>query len=378
MVFRMPSRIKRLWHRLGQSIKKGIGFVQNQIITRFLLPLFFQRHIKNIQIRETHRERPCFLLICPTYCDENPSLGPSNEVHAVIDPLQSADVADLVTYHLDADYPAGLWGPKHLIHYINEVKPDLTILSSYHFKKPTHPPLDVLVAIKSHTGVPFLNIWHDSLSDSAAEAAQELSQVVDLNILLDSGKLKQRFGDSHHYLRLWAPLDFNTFYPGPEEQERDIPVSFLGSTGSYRDIRNTYIHYLNDQGLQVFRAGGQREAPITLDEYAAYLRRSQISLNFSFSLPGTHQLKVRVFEIMFSGALLIENENDETKQFFEPMVDYVSFSSEADLADKVQYFLKHPEERTEIARNGYKKATTQYSHKEFWKKILDQLEKVSL
>lgn len=52
----------------------------------------------------------------------------------------------------------------------------------------------------------------------------------------------------------------------------------------------------------------------------------------------------------------MENENPQTRCYFTPGEDYVSFNSEDDLMDKIKYFLEHEDERLEIAAWGELKA----------------------
>jgi spore maturation protein CgeB len=129
--------------------------------------------------------------------------------------------------------------------------------------------------------------------------------------------------------------------------------------------------------VPVYQAGG-RAKRISLERYAEILGRSKISLNFSYSLPGTHALHGRVFEVMFSGALLIENLNTETPQYFTPMSDYVAFDTKEDLVDKVRYYLEHEDERQQIALNGYRKATKEYSPQVFWDRVMAKLAELNL
>jgi hypothetical protein len=194
---------------------------------------------------------------------------------------------------------------------------------------------------------------------------------IDLHLCIDTGVLAQHFFDQPNFLNLWPPLDFNTFHPG--DGQRDIPISFLGKIGRGRTDRQEYLSYLKERNIGLYHTGGQDEELIPLDTYADILRRSKISLNFSLAAPGIHQLKGRVMEVLFSGALLMETENSETKRYFTPMVDYVVFDTKEDLLDKARYYLEHEDERQEIAYNGYRKATTEYNHQVFWDRVMGKL-----
>jgi spore maturation protein CgeB len=111
------------------------------------------------------------------------------------------------------------------------------------------------------------------------------------------------------------------------------------------------------------------------DKYLELLRRTKIGLNFSASVH-SDQLKMRIFETMSCGALLMENENAQTKCYFTPMKDYVTFCSPADLLDKVRYYLEHENERLEIAGSGSARVRERYDYAHFWKAITDKLDAV--
>jgi hypothetical protein len=302
--------------------------------------------------------------------------GASAEEHVLSATLRSADFAETVEYYYDLDYPGGIFGESTLVDLVTRVRPDLIIMSSYDHRNNNRPSLAVLTAVRSICGIPLAAVWWDSTGKGAIDKCSYMSDDIDLNILLDSGALAKHFPDRTDFIYLWTPIDFSVFHPG--DGERDIPVSFLGSIGSYRNVRAEYLDYLKGQNLDIYQTGGPREHLISLERYAEILRRSKISLNFSHSLPGTHQLKGRVFEVLFSGTLLMESENAETPQYFTPMVDYVVFHSKQDLVDKLRYYLEHDDERQRIAYSGYMKATTEYNHNVFWKKVMGKLEELNL
>jgi len=296
--------------------------------------------------------------------------GDSNEQHVITVPLQSAGVADLEHFYYDLDRTGSVFNDRTLIDQVLQTQPDLIILSSHNPNDVNHPQLEVLEAIRSLCNIPFAAMWADSTSDLALANCVRMSKVIDLNLLLDSNSLSERNPGSPEFLRLWTPLDFSMFYA--DDKSKDIPISFIGSTNDYRSGREDYLGYLKEQNLEVFREGSQ-ESPVTLSRYAEILRKSRISLNFSHAAYGTHQFKGRVLEVMFSGALLMENENTETTQFFTPSIDYVTFESKEDLADKLRYYGEHEQERQEIALTGHKKAIEQYNYQTLWQKVMEKL-----
>jgi hypothetical protein len=280
-------------------------------------------------------------------------------------------IAEIVDYYFDQS-SGGLFGDKGLVDLVTQVCPDLIVLGNYNSRNRRRPQLEVLKAIRSKCGIPVLLMWPDSSSERAVGSASRLRGLVDFHVEWCSGTLGQHFPGDDRFLQLWVPLDFSQFRN--DGGARDIPVAFIGSTLGYPgNVRAEYLDHLVSKGIPVYRAGGFWEQPISVEKYADLLRRSRISLNFSQNAPGTHQMKGRVLETMFCGALLMENENQETKKFFTPMVDYVTFTSKDDLVDKVRYYVEHDDERLRIAMNGHLKATRECNHRVFWDRIMGRL-----
>ncbi len=133
------------------------------------------------------------------------------------------------------------------------------------------------------------------------------------------------------------------------------------------------ISALRSNGIDVHQTGGQREYRLPVDEYARIHMRSKIALNFCYHHNGETQMKGRVLEVLLCGAMLLEEKNGETAKLFEPMIDYVPFSDEKDLVDKVKYYLAHDDEREEIAINGHQKAKEKYNGEVWWKTVFEKV-----
>lgn len=66
-------------------------------------------------------------------------------------------------------------------------------------------------------------------------------------------------------------------------------------------------------------------------------------------------LSLRIFDVLGCGGFLITNFQSELPDYFEIGKDLVTYESPQDLLDKCSYYLKHEDERIEIANNGYEK-----------------------
>ena len=334
------------------------------------MPLIYSPRLSSGRCYGPDRSQLLFLVVRQKYSRNGHRIWDSNEEHALSGPLKSAGIARVFEYYCDTDSSGGIFNDHKFIQLVARTRPDLLVLSGYDPNDPAAPSMKVLATVRDKADTPILAMWPDSTGAGSHRLSTRMADIADLNVMWDSAEMADRFPEKNNYLRLWAPLDFSIFHP--RNCPRDIPVSFVGSIGSFRSVREEYLDYLSQQNVGLVVCGG-RENPLELKEYADIASRSKIALNFSHSIGNTHQLKHRVFETMFSATLLLENRNSETRQFFEPMVDYVDFESKEDMADKVRYFLEHDDERLAIAMNGYRKATEQYNYRTFWDQIMHKL-----
>lgn len=100
---------------------------------------------------------------------------------------------------------------------------------------------------------------------------------------------------------------------------------------------------------------------------------SRINLNVSLKgiEGGTAQ---RVMDIMGAGGFVLTNYCEETADIFEEDKEIVMFKSPEELFDKVEYYLRHEEERERIARAGYHKVTACYTYEKKLQKLLEWVE----
>lgn len=93
-------------------------------------------------------------------------------------------------------------------------------------------------------------------------------------------------------------------------------------------------------------------------------RHSKINLNISLRSIRTG-MPLRAFDIMGAGGFLLTNYQADFLDYFVPDEDYVYYTDENEILNKIDYFLSHEKERAEIARNGYEKvkAAHTYEHR---------------
>lgn len=72
-------------------------------------------------------------------------------------------------------------------------------------------------------------------------------------------------------------------------------------------------------------------------------------------------IPLRVFDIMAAKGFVLSNYQSELLDYFVPGEDLEIFNDLEDMVAKVDYYLKHEEERKRIAENGYRKVQLIYS-----------------
>jgi hypothetical protein len=212
-------------------------------------------------------------------------------------------------------------------------------------------------------------IWPDIGYDwGLPEINNSLKNYADLHICWGS---EQANIVNDKLLWLWAPQNESLYYPC-EESEKDINVSFIGATLYEERVR--YLNYLLKNNVPITIKGGQRQDKLESKDYASYIRRSKISINFPFCPSGFDQCKGRVWEILASKSLLLERKNIPTSKMLIPNVHYVEYYNEEDLKNKIYYYLNNDEERIKIQNSGYQIYKQKYSSKHYWNEIFEKLQ----
>ncbi len=73
-----------------------------------------------------------------------------------------------------------------------------------------------------------------------------------------------------------------------------------------------------------------------------------------------HAGNMRLYEATGMGSLLLTDWKSNIADIFEPEKEIVTFKTPAEAIDKARYFLAHPKEAAEIARNGQLKTFSKY------------------
>lgn len=98
-------------------------------------------------------------------------------------------------------------------------------------------------------------------------------------------------------------------------------------------------------------------------------RHSRINLNITLRSI-TSGIPLRAMDIMGAGGFLMSNYQPELAEYFVDGQELVLFDSAQDMQWKLDYYLKHEEERRQIAKCGYEKVKRNFSYDILLKKIV--------
>lgn len=101
-------------------------------------------------------------------------------------------------------------------------------------------------------------------------------------------------------------------------------------------------------------------------------KQSRINLNISLRSIETG-IPLRAFDILGSGGFLLSNYQEDFLEYFTPGEDFVCYESEADLLQKLDYYLTHEDERQAIAKNGHAKVAASHTYCDRVRQMLDLL-----
>lgn len=178
------------------------------------------------------------------------------------------------------------------------------------------------------------------------------------------------------HLNLPTPFD-PSFYPdrGPEAEGARAGARFFGSVAGYNYTRSLWLRLMERKGTPcVFTASNHGAGPLGAEEdyqlYADALMGCRVSLNFSSRNLTTHITTGRVFETVLARALLLEEDNLATRNFFVPYVHYVPFRSAQELDAAVRLFLEDEPLRRRMVEEAGAWMARNYSPEAVWRTVI--------
>lgn len=139
------------------------------------------------------------------------------------------------------------------------------------------------------------------------------------------------------------------------------------------EAHQVYLYTTSESAWDVLQ-GVTIGGPIDSEQKAACIyAASKINLNISLKgiEGGTPQ---RVLDILGVGGFVLTNYCEETAELFQEDKEIVMFRTPEELLEKVDYYLKHDEEREAIARAGHEKVMNCYTYEKKIKELMAWVE----
>lgn len=151
----------------------------------------------------------------------------------------------------------------------------------------------------------------------------------------------------------WLPLACSPELHNLEPVERDIDVAYIGSIdGDPTDRRPELLRRVAN------RFPNHRIGRAWPEEMARDYARSKIVINAAVN----HDVNMRVFEAMASGALLITDEADGLEELFTDGEHLVIYRRDEDLFDLIDQYLRDEDARQRIAFAGATRVREQHTY----------------
>ena len=135
----------------------------------------------------------------------------------------------------------------------------------------------------------------------------------------------------------------------------------------------SYDLYTPDKTLRLPNC--HNHGPIDYYDMAPYVFKCA-KINLNITLRSIHSgIPLRAFDILGAGGFLLTNYQADFDDCYINGEDYVSYESPDDMCYKIDYYLTHEKERSEIADNGFRKTAQNHTYKH---RILQMLQLLSV
>lgn len=183
----------------------------------------------------------------------------------------------------------------------------------------------------------------------------------------------------------------------------EIPVSFVGSLnyGAFSHRLDVLTQVASRVPLQVWGPGlsgrpprrpwripsylyWRRRSRVLVDryqrsafglDYFSVLRRSRITINVHVDAAKGVASNMRLFEATGCGTLLMTEESPQLSLYFEPGRQVVAYANPQELADRIEYYLSHEDERAQIALAGQQRALRDHNSTVRAQRLLELFER---
>jgi hypothetical protein len=171
----------------------------------------------------------------------------------------------------------------------------------------------------------------------------------------------------------WPGLPFDPAMLAHDSQQQLVhDFCLIGSNGRSRDL---YARILQDMGFGGFYRLHRRSnaQAVSVEAYRRELAAARLVFNNGFNSNTESIVTGRVFEAIYSGAVLLEESGSDIDQLFAPFVHYIPIAGVHQLMHFADFMIRHDDERSQIAKRAKDFAARHYAGKYFWSALLNKL-----
>lgn len=261
-----------------------------------------------------------------------------------------------------------------LIEHIQAFQPDVIfcVLMSYEVW------LETLDLIRSRTPAAVVS-WGTDDSWKFWQFTRYLAKHVDLHVTTHAPVLAEakKLRIDNMIVSQWAAASSRLAEPLPSSA-CEYDVSFVGAAYGNRRAR---VQAMARRGIDVMCFGhGWERGPVDSRDVDRIYRSSRVSLNFAdsglqlsgSSLARSRQIKARTFEVPGAGGFLLSEESESLAQYFRIGTEMITYRDDDEAAEKIRYFLNHPDERDAIAQAGHQRVRREHLYEARFAPILQR------
>lgn len=236
---------------------------------------------------------------------------------------------------------------------VEKIRPDLV----FSYVNCRHVISEPFLKIRNNLNIPTINIYLDDAHKF--KLVSGIAHAFDLNITTCKYALAKY--EKQKANAIYLPEGANPNKYVNKNVVKDIDISFVGARYGNRFA---VIQALQDKGYKV-QVWGKKwpKGKISFEEMINVYNRSKIVIGFArtSSKPKITSIKGRDFEVPICGTFYLCEYNSELCDWFVQGKEIIFWEDIQDLLKKVDYYLKHNNEREKVTLNAYNKCIAEHT-----------------
>ncbi len=171
----------------------------------------------------------------------------------------------------------------------------------------------------------------------------------------------------------WPGLPFEAEMFAPlVDGEKAIDLCMIGSLNRGREYYAKLMEGLGFPGFYLIhdRSSGQA---LSVEDYRRRMAQSKMIFNNGVISTNQRIVTARVFEIIYSGAVLLEESGSDLDGLYLPWVHYLPFANIHQFAALCQYMQRHDDQRQAMTQRALAWTKTHFPGRYFWNSLLHRL-----